>query len=153
MALYAFDGTWNEDEGNPGIDTNVVKFRDAYLLRHFIHYIEGVGTRYGVLGRVLGGVFGAGGKTRIEEMYERLCEFWEAGDQEIDIVGFSRGAALAVHFANVIRHTGIRQGGDAEGEVLESNPSIRFLGLWDIVASFGIPRDVVFNFQDINLVD
>ena len=30
MALYAFDGTWNEDEGNPESVTNVVKFREAY---------------------------------------------------------------------------------------------------------------------------
>ena len=57
MALYAFDGTWNEDDGNPGVDagnseTNVVKFREAYDGN--LHYIEGVGTRFGTIGRILG---------------------------------------------------------------------------------------------------
>ncbi len=33
MALYAFDGTWNTEHsaGEYGQNTNVVKFRDAYL--------------------------------------------------------------------------------------------------------------------------
>ena len=75
----------------------------------------------------------------------------EAGDQDIDIVGFSRGAALAVHFANVIEHAKIRRGGDANGAVLEENPHVRFLGLWDVVGSFGIPRDIIFNFQEFDL--
>ncbi len=30
MALYAFDGAWNEDEEAPEHDTNVVRFRDFY---------------------------------------------------------------------------------------------------------------------------
>lgn len=33
MALYAFDGTWNEDQEENLNDTNVVKFRDAYIGR------------------------------------------------------------------------------------------------------------------------
>ena len=51
---------------------------------------------------MLGGLFGSGGKSRIEEMHDILTENWEDGDQVIDIIGFSRGAALAVHFANKI---------------------------------------------------
>jgi hypothetical protein len=58
MALYAFDGTWNEDEANEAKDTNVVKFSDAYAGRKF--YLEGVGTRLGFVGKILGGVTGAG---------------------------------------------------------------------------------------------
>ena len=100
MALYAFDGTWNEDETEPIADTNVVKFRDVY--RGKPEYVEGVGTRFGALGRALGGLLGAGGRTRIEEMYEKLLANWQKGDHEIDIIGFSRGAALAAHFSNVI---------------------------------------------------
>lgn len=30
MALYAFDGTWNQGEADEGRDTNVIKFADAY---------------------------------------------------------------------------------------------------------------------------
>ena len=109
MALYAFDGTWNENEADPLEDTNVIKFVDAFQAKpdHKADYIEGVGTRFGAIGRVLGGVFGAGGQTRIEEMYEKLVANWQQGDQTIDIIGFSRGAALAVHFSNVIDEVGI----------------------------------------------
>ncbi len=139
MVLYAFDGTWNEDEPGTTADTNVVKFRNLYQANgEKVEYVEGVGTKFGTLGRVLGGVFGAGGKSRIEEMYERLEGHWGRGRREI---GFSRGAALAVHFANVIEEVGVAG---------EEVPEIRFLGLWDVVGSFGVPINFVLKFQDIN---
>jgi len=144
MALYAFDGTWNEDELDPAEDTNVVKFRDAYDGK--TEFIEGVGTKFGAIGRFFGGVFGAGGQTRIEEMYEKLVANWQAGDHEIDVVGFSRGAALAVHFTNVIDKVGIA----VEGEVI-ARPQVRFLGVWDVVGSFGIPINLVLKFQETNI--
>ncbi len=144
MALYAFDGTWCEDEPESIKDSNVVKFLNAYSGK--CEYIEGVGTRFGALGRILGGVFGTGGKTRIEEMYEKLLMNWQNGDQNIDIIGFSRGAALAVHFSNVISEVGIQ-----ENNNILARPQVRFLGLWDIVGSFGIPINIVFKFQEINI--
>jgi len=145
MALYAFDGTWNEDEESPLDDTNVVRFRDAYVGE--TDYADGVGTRFGFLGKVLGGIFGAGGRTRTAEMYDALTENWNKGDQEIDIVGFSRGAALAVNFANVIGEKGVRT---ADGRMM--TPPIRFLGVWDVVGSFGIPFDIGnLHFQDLNV--
>jgi len=145
MALYSFDGTWNSDESNDSKDTNVVRFKDLYMGNN-AEYIEGVGTRFGKLGHVLGGLFGSGGKTRVKEMYEELSENWEQGDHVIDIIGFSRGAALAVHFANEIGKEGIQlSGGQLE------YPKVRFLGLWDLVGSFGLSFDTFINFQDINL--
>lgn len=144
MALYAFDGTWNEDETEPIADTNVVKFRDAY--RGKPEYVEGVGTRFGALGRALGGFLGVGGRTRIEEMYEKLVANWQNGDRDIDIIGFSRGAALAVHFSNVITKVGVRS-----GDNVLANPRIRFLGVWDVVGAFGLPINFVLNFQEINI--
>lgn len=145
MALYAFDGTWQEDEPEPIDDTNVARFTEAYTEKH--RYVSGVGTRYGVIGRAVGGLFGVGGRTRIEEMYDELVTLWEEeNDHDIDIVGFSRGAALAVHFANVVAKRGVRRNGQLLGE-----PRIRFLGVWDVVGSFGIPKDIVLNFHDINI--
>jgi uncharacterized protein (DUF2235 family) len=64
--------------------------------------VAGVGTHFGKIGRALGGLFGAGGLSRTDEMYEEFCENWQQGDEVIDIIGFSRGAALAVHFANLL---------------------------------------------------
>jgi hypothetical protein len=146
MALYAFDGTWNEDENDSDDDTNVVKFRDIYNIRAPIEYRTGVGTRFGRLGQVLGGLFGVGGRSRIEEMYDAAKDNWANGDKIIDIVGFSRGAALAVHFANILSKHGL--------DLKDGNtviPEIRFLGVWDIVGAFGFPLDFVINFQKINL--
>jgi uncharacterized protein (DUF2235 family) len=147
MTLYAFDGTWNSDEaGEKNVqDTNVVRFKELYLGNN-TEYIEGVGTRFGKIGEFFGGLFGSGGKTRIDEMYEELCENWKNDDKEIDIIGFSRGAALAVHFANKIGKEGIKlENGGTEPA------KIRFLGVWDIVGSFGLSFDTFINFQDINL--
>jgi uncharacterized protein (DUF2235 family) len=124
MALYAFDGTWNEDEIDEMRDTNVCKFRDAYTGRRF--YLEGIGTRHGFVGKILGGATGKGGRIRIVEALAEFDRNFADGDRDIDIVGFSRGAALALHFANEI----YEERGGVE---------IRFLGLWDVVASFGVP--------------
>ena len=108
--------------------------------------MAGVGTRYGKVGEVLGGLFGSGGRARISEMYDELCENWKQGDHLIDIIGFSRGAALAVHFANKIGEEGANL---ADGSV--ERPRVRFLGVWDIVGSFGLSFDTIINFQDVNL--
>jgi uncharacterized protein (DUF2235 family) len=123
MALYAFDGTWNSDKPGTKNDTNVLWFRQAYTGECF--YREGVGTRFGPFGQVLGGITGAGGHTRVHEALQRLDEHLQAGDADIDIVGFSRGAALAVDFANRVNE-------------LPGHPTIRFLGIWDCVPSFGV---------------
>jgi len=144
MALYAFDGTSNIDEEEDIKDTNVVRFKELY--NGTVQYVEGVGTRFSAVGRVFGGLFGTGGRTRIEEMYEALCDNWEKGDHDIDIIGFSRGSALAVHFANKIGKEGIKK---SDGSV--DSPKIRFLGIWDLVASFGLSLDTIVNFHDINL--
>lgn len=149
MALYAFDGTWNaeKDAGEYGKNTNVVKFRDAYEGRSEF-YTKGVGTRYGIIGKILGGAFGVGGKERSSQAAEQLAQYFAAGDRDIDIVGFSRGAALALHFANTISSRGVR---DRDNRVIEARPVIRFLGLWDVVAAFGIPIDLGIPFSRINL--
>jgi uncharacterized protein (DUF2235 family) len=132
MALYAFDGTWNTDQPDAEKMTNVIKFRDAYAEKAF--YREGVGTRFGPFGKLIGGMSGAGGRERIEEGLEALIENFQNGDTTIDIVGFSRGAALAVHFANQI----------AKGvKGLPAGQAVRFLGIWDIVASFDIPGNTI----------
>lgn len=151
MALYAFDGTWNQERsaGEYGGNTNVVVFRDAYLATDKPFYTKGVGTKLGWFGRVIGGAFGAGGFLRLKDAHNDLCRRWTAGDHDIDIIGFSRGAAIAVAFANRIRSRGIFT---SEGKRVVSKPPIRFLGLWDVVAAFGIPINLgPIEFQSINL--
>lgn len=126
MALYAFDGTWQQDEVDPDKNTNVVCFRNAYAHGE-IFYEPGVGTRGGWFGRIAGAVTGAGGKRRVKEALAAFRRIQLAGDKKVDIVGFSRGAALALHFANS----------------LPDGTPIRFLGLFDTVPSFGVPGNQI----------
>jgi hypothetical protein len=145
MALYAFDGTWNseKDAGQYDRNTNVVRFKDCYEGARYFY--KGVGTKHGKLGKFFGGAFGVGGLERIEVASQDVAKQFSAGDRDIDIVGFSRGAALAAHFANVIADDGVRVNG-----VLE-RPAVRFLGVFDLVAAFGIPFNLGFNFNRVNL--
>lgn len=141
MALYAFDGTWNtekhDNDPNLSKNTNVVRFKDAYLRSGaHVKYVEGVGTRFDAVGKVLGGVFGLGELPRIVEVYNDLCQTWLGGDETIDLVGFSRGAATVLDFCHHLLDNGIRD--PNTGRTVEANPTIRFVGLFDVVGGFGI---------------
>ncbi len=144
MALYAFDGTWNSEKDAARYDqnTNVVRFKDLYSGTRFFY--QGVGTKHGLAGKIVGGAFGVGGHDRIDGAQRDVERQFAAGDREVDVVGFSRGAALAVHFCNVIGDGVVVNG-------VKQIPTIRFLGVFDIVAAFGIPIDIGLNFNRINL--
>lgn len=92
MALYAFDGTWNDDEADEAKETNVLQFRKCLSPGTNAFYLEGVGTRLGFIGKLLGGVTGAGGHFRIHEAKQQLDQYFAQGDRRVDIIGFSRGA-------------------------------------------------------------
>ena len=66
MALIAFDGTWNEDETDVTQDTNVARWCAEYDGK--VEYMKGVGTRLGGLGRVVGGLTGAGADDRVSSV-------------------------------------------------------------------------------------
>jgi type VI secretion system (T6SS) phospholipase Tle1-like effector len=142
MALYAFDGTGDDDRGM-GTDeaaiageTNVWKFYQAYKSaapKKQNVYKEGLGTRFGPIGAVIGLPFGAGWISRIHEAYDTLCENYLGGDDEIDVVGFSRGSALALGFINKVHDDGIRR----NDTVVVAKPRIRYVALFDVVAAFG----------------
>jgi len=143
MALYAFDGTGQKDD-NPELedvkDTNVSRFFRAYRPADDVslprddwhnHYQRGVGSA-GLLRKALGGITGFGGRTFIRRALHKLEDNIEQNDTAIDVIGFSRGAALALDFVNEI----------AKGKAKLPNgsiPAVRFLGLFDTVPSFGIP--------------
>jgi uncharacterized protein (DUF2235 family) len=136
MALYAFDGTGNEDQELEERDSNVVDFFEAYIdpkknddpkEAHGSLYMKGIGTRAKTLfGRGPAEAFGIGGHRRVRQAMDRLENNLEAGDATVDVVGFSRGAALAMSFAN-------------EVAAKLHDVSIRFVGVFDVVAQFGLP--------------
>jgi uncharacterized protein (DUF2235 family) len=136
MALYAFDGTGNQDQDSDDRDSNVLDFFNAYIdpkkntnpdEKEGSLYLKGIGTRARTFfGRNPAEMFGIGGHRRIRQAVERLENNLDAGDEIVDVVGFSRGAALSMSFAN---------------EVAAKLPEvkIRFIGVFDLVAQFGLP--------------
>jgi uncharacterized protein (DUF2235 family) len=158
MGLYAFDGT-NQDDSDTGTDwtavaadTNIFRFYSAYEGYASASpdvqsdYVPGVGTRFGIFGEAFGGAFGFGWLDRIEETYAALCAAYPA-DPVIDIIGFSRGAAIALDFANRVCERGIEQ----SGVVIDAHPRIRFLGLFDAVSAYAV-ANLGGPFADIDLI-
>jgi uncharacterized protein (DUF2235 family) len=136
MALYAFDGTGNDDLDKHSRDTSVLDFFRAYdggprnddaSLKVGSLYLKGIGTRSrAFVGANPVEAFGIGGHRRVRQAIDRLENNFEVGDTVVDIIGFSRGAALAVSFSN-----------ELAGKL--PRVSIRFMGLWDVVGQFGAP--------------
>jgi uncharacterized protein (DUF2235 family) len=136
MALYAFDGTGNEDQEDDTRDSNVVHFFSAYIDPNKNDdpakeigslYMKGIGRRARThVGLSVAEAFGIGGHQRVRQAMDRLENNIEAGDDVVDVVGFSRGAALAMSFAN-------------EVATKMPNVQIRFVGVFDIVGQFGVP--------------
>jgi len=147
MALYAFDGTGNEDRDGDTRDSNVLDFFRGYEdptrnddpgkpLGSL--YLKGIGTRARTfLGKEAAEAFGIGGHRRVRQMMDRLENNLENGDNAVDVIGFSRGAALALSFGN---------------EVAKKLPrvAIRFMGLWDVVGEFGLPGRFVNAGHDLD---
>ncbi|MEO7190717.1 MAG: DUF2235 domain-containing protein [Vicinamibacterales bacterium] len=104
--------------------------------------------------------FGIGITENISQAYRQIVRMYEPGDR-IFLVGFSRGAYTARCVADVIDDVGLlkaehirfapdvvqfyryRTGTDQHvalrPELLHENVQIEFLGLWDTVASLGVP--------------
>ncbi|MEI8037391.1 MAG: DUF2235 domain-containing protein [Verrucomicrobiota bacterium] len=144
LALYSFDGTWN-DKNQMNNPTNVWKLHDVYQQKHNKFYFKGVGTNTAT--KLVGGVTGAGGQNRIGDAYKALVKQVTHGDCEIDIIGFSRGAAEAREFSNKIARDAVVVNG------VKNKLRVRFLGLFDTVASEGIPGNG-FNFgYDLKIRD
>jgi hypothetical protein len=103
MTLYAFDGTWQEEEEAGFKNSNIVRFAEAY--DGPVRYYRGIGTKGGKGLRLASGATGLGGEFRIDDAKKDLRKQLKAGERAVDIVGFSRGAALAIDFANEIVDT------------------------------------------------
>jgi RHS repeat-associated protein len=141
LAGFFFDGTGNRERDR----TNVSILRNVY--DGFARYYPGVGSSFGT--RIIGGLTGAGGRNRLEAAYRDFISFIDAGDRYVDIVGFSRGGALAREFANLLVERGYdpKYGGKLTHKLKAGRnvpPGacdfvIRFVGLFDTVGSFGVP--------------
>jgi hypothetical protein len=130
--------------------TNVVfMFKEFVASGIHAEYFPGVGsgawfeTNTGkTLDAFLGGAFGIGACGIAKQAFGRLRRNMAKGDSVIDIVGYSRGAATARIFADKIASDFKKL-----DTSLERPPEIRFVALFDTVASFGNPlndNEIVF---------
>lgn len=151
LVLFAFDGTGN-DESNANTLSNVVRFRNLYQSdARTAFYITGPGTldpRSGIQhpwfqsGNLADTGASFTGKERIAFLINDLKQQSSSTPDEIaidiDVVGFSRGAAQARDFANQVADS-TRNGWyaytDATGTSQCQRVNLRFMGLFDTVLS------------------
>ncbi|MFO7607501.1 MAG: RHS repeat-associated core domain-containing protein [Desulfurivibrionaceae bacterium] len=106
LVLYAFDGTGNNDRNvAKGYYTHVHTLWKDYEGREKF-YTKGVGSDW--YSFIHGGLHGLGGQSRLEKAYKKFLQDYKeqvangAPIDDIDIIGFSRGAALARAFVNLL---------------------------------------------------
>ena len=142
LILFAFDGTGNSDPARaPDTLSNVAKFVSLYAGEDS-HYMSGVGTldtRSGIHGGLIDTVDAASARRRVDHMLGVLDTALRSPETEgdavdVNVVGFSRGAAMARDFANAV--AGRIRSGHYLG--LRRCVSLNFIGLWDTVAQFGL---------------
>lgn len=137
-------------------------------------YFRGVGNDddNGMVGSYFEGAFGAGEKRIRDHAYLHILKHYRKGDK-LSIFGFSRGAACArllaaslakhglyksakVHFNraenpnNGKTETVYKKYSDEETDK-KATVEVSFLGIFDTVGAFGIPIDLGFSFQKVNL--
>lgn len=141
LILFAFDGTGNGATGQNGEDvSNVRKFFEQYEDPHK-WYMAGVGrddADSGIEGSALDFIDAGSARARIDWMLGTLDGFlgdaWIGKSVPVDVIGFSRGAAMARDFVNRVATLVDDRHYWARGICVD----LRFLGLWDTVAQFGL---------------
>jgi uncharacterized protein (DUF2235 family) len=173
------DGTWQDSSRtfptNVAKLYNAVKRTDANLSQpQIVEYSPGIGSGSEWVSRVGGGAFGWGIDENIKDVYRRLCQDYDEGD-EIYLFGFSRGAYTVRSLAGLMRVAGgllpskealkvsevydiYRSSHDMarkERAIKALGARIRpakvtVLGCWDTVGSLGIPRTLPLLSQLLN---
>ncbi len=166
--IICADGTWNSAHGVDATvnDTNVRKFYCALAEREdqLRYYDSGVGTNGTPIDHLAGGAMGDGLFQKVMDGYEFLAYVWDP-DDEIYILGFSRGAYTARSLAGMIAGFGVpnrnfdnstvqkifaayrqsdaevkaKMKADLTAEYGLTDARVRMVGVWDTVGSLGIP--------------
>ena len=136
-------------------------------------YFRGVGNDddNGMIGSFFEGAFGAGEKRIRDNAYCHIVKHYRKGDR-LSIFGFSRGAACARLLAASLKERGLFESLKYHYKTVENENNgkqescytkysdeskkkfsvdVAFLGLFDTVGAFGVPIDLGFSFQRVNL--
>jgi uncharacterized protein (DUF2235 family) len=174
---FCADGTWEDPQSN----TNVYKLYKALATTasQVPYYDDGVGATGLPIQHLLGGAFGLGLFQKVKDGYSKIAQVYEQ-DDEIFILGFSRGAYTARSLAGMIAICGLPTANfnqqlvdtafnayrdkNNRATLLASlgpnalyNAQIKMVGVWDTVGSLGIPgavfqiADPLFGFLDTSL--
>jgi uncharacterized protein (DUF2235 family) len=117
--IVCLDGTWNTAQRG-GPTTNVVAIRDGLVadmkapVAQRIYYDEGVGTG-DPFDKLKGGAFGDGLAQNVRQAYKYIARYY-VPDDEIYIIGFSRGAFTARSVAGYIAACGLLRDADCTSE-------------------------------------
>lgn len=142
LLLFAFDGTGNSDPPPRRDDwSNVYKLARSYADGR-VWYMAGVGradAASGISGDLSDPITAYTARARVDHMLAQLDQ--AARDPgvrgqwlDIDVIGFSRGAAMGRDFTNRVAE----RIADGAYQRLGACVRLRFLGLWDTVAQFGV---------------
>ncbi|WP_409028545.1 DUF2235 domain-containing protein [Janthinobacterium sp. SUN098] len=145
LILFAFDGTGNSEHPKPDSSiSNVLKFYEVYdqIKNGKAFYITGIGTTNPDMPYAGSAITGEGFDQRVSLgltfLNDYIKESANTGLLDIDVVGFSRGAAEARFFLNVVADNLKKNNGayviDGKSRCL----NLRFEGLWDTVPHLGI---------------
>lgn len=147
LLLFAFDGTRQTADTR----SNVWKM-SQYYLDGPVHYHPGPGNAVFINWDTL---TAQQAKQILETQWKWLL--YELSRPEaaaeitpIDILGFSRGAALARHFGNMVAqnvHQGLFQFNDPFFGAVSACVDLRFMGLFDTVTQFGIAGSLNRNYD------
>ncbi|TMN33358.1 DUF2235 domain-containing protein [Pseudoalteromonas sp. S2755] len=144
-----FDGTGNNkyndildpfDDKEP---TNIAKLHELYKMDdkfHFKHYVEGVGTKAGEDNSTIDLAVAYSFDERLIEAIDLIETFVKSKSSIslcntilLDCFGFSRGAAAARAFVNLINEMRVKQ----DTKLANKEVVFRFVGIFDTVASIG----------------
>ncbi|OTA58350.1 hypothetical protein K449DRAFT_436713 [Hypoxylon sp. EC38] len=108
--IYIFDGTWanRNSTRKPTILNAILEILSVSGAQQQIRYFPGVGTRYGIVEKYVGGGFGYGLEEDILEAVDDLAINYSPND-EIIVVGYSRGAYIARCFVSFLDRLGLPQ--------------------------------------------
>jgi RHS repeat-associated protein len=141
LLLFAFDGTGNGDPPARSDDwSNVYKLSRAYADGR-VWYMAGVGRddpASGILTNATDAIVAGTATARVDYLLTELEAAVSAPSArgapvDVDVIGFSRGAAMARDFSNRVADRISRGTFGRLGACVR----LRFLGLWDTVAQFG----------------
>lgn len=142
LILFAFDGTGNGNPARaPDTLSNVARLFGLYQGDDG-HYMSGVGVddpSTGIRASLLDRYDAGSARARVDAMLAALDQALRDPDTagetvDVNVIGFSRGAAMARDFANGVASR-IRTGHYAGAQRCVS---LNFVGLWDTVAQFGL---------------